>query len=89
MVEMVDMCSESICHMVQSHPHAHMYVLKPHIKGITVIRVYIYSRVLSSGGGGGGGSFHPKLPSFHPKNFQLQYKLLWSRPYLSVNIYLE
>ena len=41
------------------------------------------------GGGGGGGSFHPKLPSFHPKNFQLQYKLLWSRPYLSVNIYLE
>ena len=32
--------------------------------------------------GGGGGASTPNI-------FQLQYKLLWSRPYLSVKIYLE
>ena len=36
MAEMVEMLSESICHIVQSHPHAHMYLLKPHLTVSTV-----------------------------------------------------
>ena len=34
-------------------------------------------------GGGGGGE------ASTPKKFQLQSKILWNRPYLSVKIYLE
>ena len=41
------------------------------------------------GGGGGGGASTPNSPASTPKKFQLQYKLLWSRPYLSVKVYLE
>ena len=39
--------------------------------------------------GGGGGASTPNSLASTPKKFQLQYKLLWSRPYLSVNVYLE
>ena len=36
MADMVEMFSESIGHIVRSHPHAHMYLLKPHLMVSTV-----------------------------------------------------
>jgi hypothetical protein len=36
MAEMVEMFSESICHVVRSHPRAHMCLLKPHLMVSTV-----------------------------------------------------
>ena len=35
MAETVEMLRESICHIVQSHSHAHVYLLKPHITDST------------------------------------------------------
>ena len=61
------------------------YVLLPHTgasQGALFWNCWESIRVLSSGGGGGGGEAStPKSLASTPKTFQLQYKLIWSRPY--------
>ena len=57
---------------------------------LTIVNTYLLTGFYPVGGGGGGGEAStPNSLASTTKKFQLQYKLLWSRPYLSVKIYLE